>query len=47
MDLRDRAWSGMDWNDQAYDRDQWKAFVNTVINIRVSYNLEIICCNSQ
>jgi hypothetical protein len=31
MDLREIGWDGMDWNDLAQDRDQWKALVNTVI----------------
>jgi hypothetical protein len=35
MDLRDIGWGGMDWIDLAQDRDQWRALVSTVINIRV------------
>jgi hypothetical protein len=35
MDLREIGWSGMDWIDMAQDRDQWRALVNTVINLRV------------
>jgi hypothetical protein len=35
MNLRERGWDGMDWIDLAEDRDQWKALVNTVINLRV------------
>jgi hypothetical protein len=27
------GWGGMDWIDQAQDRDQWRALVNTVMNI--------------
>jgi hypothetical protein len=26
---------GMDWIDVAQNRDQWRALVNTLINIRV------------
>jgi hypothetical protein len=33
--LRDIGWRGVDWLDLAQDRDQWRAFVNTVINFRV------------
>jgi hypothetical protein len=35
MDLREILWFGMDWVDLAYDRDQWRALVNSVINLRV------------
>jgi hypothetical protein len=34
MDLREIAWDGMDLIDLAQDRDQWKALVNTVMNLR-------------
>jgi hypothetical protein len=36
MDLRDIGWVGMDWIDLAQDRDQWRALVSTVMNLRVS-----------
>jgi hypothetical protein len=35
MDLRDIGWGGIDWIDLARDRDQWKALVNTVLNLQV------------
>jgi hypothetical protein len=35
MDLRGIEWGGMDSLEQAQDRDQWRALVNTVINLRV------------
>jgi hypothetical protein len=33
VDLREVGWGGMDWLDLARDRDQWKAFVNTAVNL--------------
>jgi hypothetical protein len=36
MDLRETGWGAMDWIDLAQDKDQWRAFVNTVMNLRVS-----------
>jgi hypothetical protein len=38
MDLREIVWDGTDWIDLAQDRDQWRALVNTVMNIRVPQN---------
>jgi hypothetical protein len=35
MDLREKGWVGMDWINLAQDRDQWKAPVNTIMNLRV------------
>jgi hypothetical protein len=35
MDLRETAWDGIDWIDLAQDRDQWRALVNMVRNLRV------------
>jgi hypothetical protein len=34
IDLRDIGWVGMDWIDLALDRDQWRALVNTVMNLQ-------------
>jgi hypothetical protein len=36
MELRDIGWDSMDWIDLAQDRDQCRALVDTVINLRVS-----------
>jgi hypothetical protein len=36
MDLRDIGWE--DCIDLAQDRDQWRAIVNTVMNLRVPLN---------
>jgi hypothetical protein len=33
--LREIGWDGVDWIDLAQDRDQWRAVVNTVMNLRV------------
>jgi hypothetical protein len=35
MDLREIGWGDTDWIDLAYDRDQWRALVNTVMNFQV------------
>jgi hypothetical protein len=35
LDLREIGWVGGDWIDLAQDRDQWRALVNTVMNLRV------------
>jgi hypothetical protein len=32
MDLK---WDGVDWIELAQDRDQWRALVNTMMNLRV------------
>jgi hypothetical protein len=34
-DLTETGWDGVDWFDMAEDRDQWRALVNTVLNLRV------------
>jgi hypothetical protein len=36
MDLREKGWYGMHWIDQARDREQWKALMNMVENLRVT-----------
>jgi hypothetical protein len=35
MDLREIGWDGRDWIELAQDRDQWRALLNTVMNLRV------------
>jgi hypothetical protein len=39
MDLGDIEWDGVDWIDMAQDMDQCRAFVNTVLNLRVPRNV--------
>jgi hypothetical protein len=36
IDLREIGWDGVDWVDLAQDRVQWRAYVNTVMNLRGS-----------
>jgi hypothetical protein len=36
MDLKETGWSGMDWIDVPHVGDQWRALVNTVMNLRVA-----------
>jgi hypothetical protein len=35
MDLSEIGIDGRDWIDLAQDRDQWRALVNAVMNLRV------------
>jgi hypothetical protein len=35
MDLIEIGWDGVDWIDLAQDRNQWRALVNTVMNLQV------------
>jgi hypothetical protein len=39
MDLREIGWDGVDWIDVAQDRDQWRALLNMVMNLRVPLNV--------
>jgi hypothetical protein len=38
MDLTEIGWGGMDWINLAKNRDQWRALVNTVMNLWVPQN---------
>jgi hypothetical protein len=35
IDLSEIGWDGGDWIDLAQDRNQWRALVRTVMNLRV------------
>jgi hypothetical protein len=35
IDLKGIGWGSMDCIDLAQDKDQWRALVNTIMNIRV------------
>jgi hypothetical protein len=35
MDVTEIEWDSMDWIDPSQDRGQWRALVNTVMNLGV------------
>jgi hypothetical protein len=35
VDLREIGWGDMDWLDLTQNKDQWRALVNTVMNLHV------------
>jgi hypothetical protein len=35
MHLKEVGWGGIDWIHLAQDRDEWRAVVNTAMNLRV------------
>jgi hypothetical protein len=35
MDLREIGWGSAEWIQLAQGRDRWRAFVSTVMNLRV------------
>jgi hypothetical protein len=38
MDYRETGWGGVGWIDLAQDRNQCRALVNTIMNLRVPQN---------
>jgi hypothetical protein len=40
MDPKERSWVGVAWIHLAQDRDQWRAVVNMVMNLRVPEKME-------
>jgi hypothetical protein len=38
MDLKETGWQSVDWIHLAQEKDQWRALVNKVINVRVRRN---------
>jgi hypothetical protein len=40
LDLMEIVWESADWIHLAEDRDQWRAVVNTVVNLRVIQKAE-------
>jgi hypothetical protein len=40
MDIRKTGWGVVDWMHLAQNRDQWRALVNTVMNLWVPQNAE-------
>jgi hypothetical protein len=39
MDIREVGWEGVDWIHLAENRDQWRAIVNMVMNLRDAYKM--------
>jgi hypothetical protein len=42
LDLREIGWGGIDWIHLTQYRDQWRALMNTVMNLRVLQLLGIL-----
>jgi hypothetical protein len=41
MDLREIGWGSVEWIQLAQDRDQWRAVVNTIMNLHASRTVEV------
>jgi hypothetical protein len=39
MDITEIGWGGIDWIDLTQDKDQWRALVNTEMNLGVPQNI--------
>jgi hypothetical protein len=37
IELRETGWKVVEWIHLAQDRDQWRALVNTIMNLRIPY----------
>jgi hypothetical protein len=42
MDLREIGWDIVDWIHLAYNRGQWQALVNRVMNLHFPYNVNFL-----
>jgi len=45
--LREIGWEGVDWMNLSQDRNQWWAFVETVMRLRVLWKAQISWLASQ
>jgi len=41
VDLNEMPFVGVDWNQLAWDRDQWRTVLNTVVNLLLTWGLGI------
>jgi hypothetical protein len=47
VDLLEVGWGDVDWIGLAHDRDRWRALVNSVLNLRFSYNAGKLSCSNN